>query len=313
MFFPNGSTPPLPTFATLALHQCPSLLGMLHNNSWPWGRVVFNAATQEWLEAGLWNSIESTSIRELPQNTHDWVCFDTLFYEVSYGMFVPGPKHHRAWTEALLRALPGTRIASETPAQEFDNIRSRCGKGAIRIQVFQRQGGSSLRTFVNLDDVVQLLQNYTSLPVSVVTTDLSTPVEDQARLFRSVDLLVTPHGSHLVNLIFSEPQSTAVVEVVAAMYDRVFEIEAKAMNISSYLTSTGHMPVQSDGPSICNDGQKVMLENCAPSANSSTWHCTDTAIHKQLIHCNLYVNTTILDVEIRNSIDALCVHTLKTI
>jgi Glycosyltransferase 61 len=76
-------------------------------------------------------------------------------------------------------------------------------KTATRIAVFQRTGTAMLRSFINLAEVVDLAQSYTSLPVKVMTVNGSTPFRAQIRLFNTFDVLISPHGSHLANGIFT--------------------------------------------------------------------------------------------------------------
>jgi capsular polysaccharide biosynthesis protein len=80
-----------------------------------------------------------------------------------------------------------------------------------------------LRRFTNLDEVVRLAQKFTSVTVDVVTVNASTTVTEQIRLFNGFDILITPHGSHLANGIFTmHPGRKALIEVVPFAFDRVF-------------------------------------------------------------------------------------------
>ena len=46
-------------------------------------------------------------------------------------------------------------------------------------------------------------QNYTSVPVEIVTANTSTSVSDLIKLFNSFDILITPEGGHLTSGIFT--------------------------------------------------------------------------------------------------------------
>jgi hypothetical protein len=185
----NGSQghPALPTFETMALHQCPSLKSMLaEEDAWPWGLHVFKAATRKWARRGLWNSLASMAIIELADNDPGWVCFEDLFFEVSYGMWFPSPHFQREWRISLLEGLHLDEVNDDV-----SSLRKRCRQRSLNITIFQRSSGS-LRSFLNIQEVLHLLQSYTSEPVSVVTVNSSTTVGEQALLFKSFDLLVTP-------------------------------------------------------------------------------------------------------------------------
>jgi hypothetical protein len=116
-------------------------------------------------------------------------------------------------------------------------------KTNARILIFQRTATSNLRKFLNLPDVINLAQSFTTIPVQVLTVNSSTTVEDQIRAFNSFDLLITPHGSHLANGIFTaSPSSKGIIEVVPFAFDRVFYSNFNAhLGFGHYILSTGHL------------------------------------------------------------------------
>ena len=77
------------------------------------------------------------------------------------------------------------------------------GKSDARIKVFQRSATNSLRKFINIEQVVHLAEDYTTRRIEVVSVNASTSIAEQIRFFNEFDLLVTPHGSHLANGIFT--------------------------------------------------------------------------------------------------------------
>ena len=79
-----------------------------------------------------------------------------------------------------------------------------------RIKIFQRTGTIMLRKFVNLDEVVQLAQEYTTRPIEVLTTNATTSVQEQIEMFNDYDVLITAHGSHLANGLFTMHPETKV-------------------------------------------------------------------------------------------------------
>lgn len=79
-----------------------------------------------------------------------------------------------------------------------------------RIKIFQRTATLMLRKFVNLDEVVKLAQEYTTYPVEVITANATTSVQDQIDMFNNYDVLITAHGSHLANGLFTMHPETKV-------------------------------------------------------------------------------------------------------
>ena len=117
------------------------------------------------------------------------------------------------------------------------------GKSEARIKIFQRTATKMLRKFVNMDEVVRLVQEYTLLPVEVVTVNDATSIIDQIKVFNSFDILITSHGSQLANGIFTTfPESKAVIEIDTFAFDRVFYTNyVNQLGFAEYLLSTGHL------------------------------------------------------------------------
>ncbi len=79
-----------------------------------------------------------------------------------------------------------------------------------RIKIFQRSATVMLRKFVNLGEVIKLAQEYTTLPVEVITANATTSVQEQIDMFNNYDVLITAHGSHLANGLFTMHPETKV-------------------------------------------------------------------------------------------------------
>eukprot|EP00127_Corallochytrium_limacisporum_P004349 Clim_evm32s158 gene=Clim_evmTU32s158 len=129
-----------------------------------------------------------------------------------------------------------------------------------RIKLVQRtKSRNSARRFTNLDDVIQLLNRLSSEPVQIVTTNSDMTVEEQAMQFQS-DILVTPHGSQVVNLLWAHP-STVAVEVGVLIADDVFGKSTENL-IRGYIFSEGHIPVGPRTGEIDKQILSVMKNEC---------------------------------------------------
>ena len=85
------------------------------------------------------------------------------------------------------------------------------GKSSARVKIFQRSATNSLRKFINIDEVIHLAQDYTNQRVEIVSVNASTSIAEQIRFFNEFDILITPHGSHLANGIFTvRPQNKVI-------------------------------------------------------------------------------------------------------
>ena len=117
------------------------------------------------------------------------------------------------------------------------------GKSEARIKIFQRTSTKMLRRFVNMDEVAKLVQEYTLLPVEIITVNDATSIVDQIEVFNSFDILITSHGSQLANGIFTTfPENKAVIEIDTFAFDRVFYTNyVNQLGFAEYLISTGHL------------------------------------------------------------------------
>ena len=124
-----------------------------------------------------------------------------------------------------------------------------------RINIFQRTATFSLRKFLNINEVLKLAQSYTTVPVEIVSVNASTSIAEQIKLFNDFDVLITPHGSHLANGIFTvRPHTKAIVEIVPFAFDRVFYSNyIPALGFLHYIISTGHLtpPQKNTGGDRC--------------------------------------------------------------
>jgi hypothetical protein len=102
------------------------------------------------------------------------------------------------------------------------------------VGVFQRSSGSHLRRFTNLAKVVEHLSTRYGYQVPVVTTNASMTVPQQLSALDSFDMLVGPHGSHIIMMLPS--RVSVYVEVGELVYDkfcqRLFPVLGKSCLIS---------------------------------------------------------------------------------
>jgi hypothetical protein len=132
----------------------------------------------------------------------EWTCFEDIIFETQYGNWFPATPYMSKWRHSLLESV-GILDDNSVPD---DGLSKRCLSNQLRIHVFKRTEGRGLREFVNLDEVVALAQSYTSLPIEAITINSTTSVQDQARIFRAFDLLITSHGVRLL-ILFLRIQS----------------------------------------------------------------------------------------------------------
>lgn len=294
----------LPKLENLALHQCTSYSKMIASGHWQWGRHIFDAATRYWKNIGKWK-VEDTNVLELNQGNSSWVCFEDLYMEIEYGTWYPKQSDAQAlWQEAL---LSDKNVHSQIKVPSNDTLRERCDAKRLRIHIFQRTEGKGLRSFLNLNETLELVHEYTSnASVSIITLNSSTTIVEQIKTFRGFDVLVTPHGSHLANIIFRDPGSTAIVEVTPVVRDASFLDNARRANFSSYIVSTGHEPSSTgDESPICRDGRTQMWKKCSQRASTDMWECP-WGLRTNITVCDIVVNLSILRSHLNKAVNDLC-------
>jgi hypothetical protein len=293
----------LTPFDSLAFHQCASYDRVVRQGLWPWGKVVFEAATRDWLAAGLWKGPDQVRVVELNFGDPKWTCFEDLVLETQYGNWFPATPYAPKWQHSLLESVG---LRDDNSVADV-GLAKRCASNRLRIHIFKRTEGRGLREFVNLDEVMALAQTFTSLPIEVVTINSTTPVQDQATLFRAFDLLITSHGSQIANIIFTDPERTGIIEVLPVVRDRAFANNARNAGFLSYIVSTGHAPFPEDTDldSPCIKGSEHMRQNCWTKQGTDTWEC-DFEWSNRLTSCYTLVNITILEKHIKTAMTTLC-------
>lgn len=109
------------------------------------------------------------------------------------------------------------RAEKAAGAKLFHCIRSKpinASNTVVNAAVIQRMEGKGQRRFVNLDSILRSIQSIFKLSkVSVLYIESSTPALMQVAHFCDLHLIVSPHSSHLSNIIFSPPR-IAVIELL---------------------------------------------------------------------------------------------------
>jgi len=111
-----------------------------------------------------------------------------------------------------------------------------------RVIYLRRIEGVALRTAVNLDKAVALFatRGVRLEPLSI--SSKQTPRE-QVQLVRSARLIISPHGSHLNQLMFAEP-GVRLIEVGVIVWSLVFQHLVQRSVNGTAAVSSGHRPVK---------------------------------------------------------------------
>jgi hypothetical protein len=161
--------------------------------------------------------------------------------------------------------------------------------------MWKRTEGSALRLLTNENDIRHLVGEFSDHPLSIVTANANTPPEEQISVFRSFDILITPHGSHLANMIFARRHSV-FIEVAAVFYDEA-PLTNGAAFAAKWILSLGH--------AATNEKLSEKMVLCLHRDKSVNGTCPHH-LRGQFIQSNLIVNTTILRHDIESAVAKLC-------
>ena len=246
--------------------------------------------------------------RKLPSKL---TCFEDLYLSTSLGVWFSKPESAVSFRKRMLKQYSEPKAAVDEKEKDAVATKKRkeyCGryygheklvngpktKTNARIMIFQRTKTRNLRAFINLEEVKLLAQEYTNVPVEVITVNADTTMIDQIRMFNSFDVMLTPHGSHLTNGIFTvRPSEKAIVEIDSFAFDQVFYANFNAhLGYGAYIISTGHLtPKQAhthDKECFFDSPDKFQILNCVNKTHS---YPKQNDVKQTFLECPVDYNT----------------------
>ena len=230
----------LPGDATIIYQHCPD------PDDWSWGRfieqIIWDFAYHQGLVSVPWEKRDfkrlmmtyNTPTRTAGLSKDDLViCSQSVYSEIkSVATYLGGndPLTVAKWREVTSKLLP----------TQTTRLKDRCEQNRVRVGIWNRTEGSALRLLRNVDEIKDVIREFTSGQIFILSATSRTPPLDQVATFREFDILITPHGSHLTNMIFSLPTS-AFIEVAAVPYDFAPRNNGKAF-ATKWINSYGHLP-----------------------------------------------------------------------
>lgn len=316
------------------LHQCPNPF----LTDWKWGENILTIIRDQVDQASIFSKDNPRFFNDDGYLKHNkskpfykLTCFEDVYLSQRTGIWMQKSPNLLEFRKDSAKIIgePAEALTIPEKLEDFHEygtpMRNQpychnpgTGRPFPRIRVFQRSGTKSLRKFVNLPEVIQLLQEFSDRPVVVITANATTSIAEQIRLFNQFDVLVTPHGSHLANGIFTmRPGGKAVVEVVPYAFDKVFYSNYNShLEFGHYMFSTGHLTPQQEATNgtHCYFSSPERFQHLNASC-SITRHSVPHKVDHHFLVCNnifqprmcdTWVNVTIL----RNSMLELFNHTL---
>ena len=194
-------------FDHVVLHQCGNPLELGYFCEWMWKLVISFGVRRHFISQDT--NFFATS--KLPESS--LFCMDRA--DVAYNKWDMGDP-----TALELKRLVNSEVTSKTNFNHVqeepltaENVTCKDCFSRLRFALYERPvGDASRRLITNKDEVFDLFREFSG-KLHTVTVSKDTPIHEVSHKFNSFDILVTTHGSHMVNLIFTTRTRFSVIEV----------------------------------------------------------------------------------------------------
>ena len=190
------------------MHQCPNP----ETVPWDWAHNVWHITEKKLQEASLINNNKTKIIRRghevdkdellcfedmyLSMRTGHWLqgsmiivfTLQEVFFISHYACMITGSDNLISFRKEAARVTGEPKDALKMTEIEPENklLQSYCKgtsmeKTNARIRIFQRTRTQEPRSFVNIDEVKTLIQQYTDVPVEIITTTEMNTIQEQIR------------------------------------------------------------------------------------------------------------------------------------
>lgn len=199
---------------TVLFHQCgdPRRLGSLFE-------LIANTSVLLGQRRGFFDSRTQFISVNAEQHERDIFCMDDV--EVNYDLIsfndvrlVQRIKEEVHAHMYMLRMVPTDLISHSGLRVEQDNFHCHACKRELRFGLYERPiSDKNRRLIVNHKEVLALFKEISHQPPTVFHVSRADPLPHTIRIFNSFDIIVSSHGSHYVNFLFTKSNRTALIEV----------------------------------------------------------------------------------------------------
>lgn len=175
-------------FKQLVMHQCPDP----EKSRWHWGQTAMDVINEKLEEAFVIKKNHSITFRIGKESTDKQIlCFDDIYLSARSSHWLEGYENSIGFRRAVAEKT-GEPVDALKISERYLDFRSNsmyqsyCTPGSTKptsakIKLFQRTENLYPRTIVNANDVIALLQSFTTQPVEIITTTEKMTIAEQAR------------------------------------------------------------------------------------------------------------------------------------
>ena len=191
-------------FKQVFMHQCPNPV----KSKWDWGRNVIEVLHDKLISSSLIKRNHTSEYRRGSEHPESEImCFEDLYVSTRSNHWIEGTANTVSFRRdiALKTGEPAAAKTISERSVDFNTMyQSYCTPGqqkptSARIKIYQRSENAYLRSIVNLKEVQEFIQLFTTQPVEIITTTEKMPLTEQIKKFNDFDILITSHGSHMAN------------------------------------------------------------------------------------------------------------------
>jgi len=195
------------------------------------------------------------------------------------------------------KAKPNVVVcAADETGGKVGGKKTKCSQN-LRVAIWKRTEGSALRNFMNMEEIEDLVSEYSNCPAQTLTANAATSPEEQMMMFRSFDILITCHGSHLANMIFNGRKSV-FIEASAVFYNNDFNMNGPSF-AKKWIMSFGHLPHN-------NLLLAKKQPDCLLDERMDPKSICPNDVRLQFKQSNIILNTTVLRNNLESAIATLC-------
>lgn len=300
-------------FTQLYMHQCVDA----DKYNWTWGKLVWDVIKGSMASSGIYayNRTQEYAVgvnRDTNFPKNPLTCFEDVYMSHRLGTWIASPEYNYMFRQDLHQLVYKSPLPpDDTTTPAFCQTILANQPSPVRIAVFKRATNDTRRArgFLNLDEVLSGLQTLSTLPVHIITVDESTPVQTQIEKFNSFDLIITGHGSHIANTMFTNsPKFKGVIEVASVLIDPIFRVNIKNdVGFFEYIISNGHFAPSCGFDTPSSFAERGCLTSAFQDEQSTvhhSWIVCDKSINVR--SCMTLVNMTLLLSQVQEYFHAVC-------
>jgi len=287
------------SFDNVVFFQCPTpFIGFSEDYFHSTWKIIYKSGVEKgWLKS----STRFYTTSQIISNFH--LCIKDALVDYSVGLSF-GRNDKRSidhWQRALADFVRSENLSLYRTLVERGRTTqmSKC-RQHLQIAVFVRKEGRvGLRLFANLPEVIRLAETFTTRSVQIIKIDSITSVMESIAHMNSYDILITPHGSHLTNALFSLHREIkpSIIEVVATCYNMDFKNNL-GERFASYQISSGH--------AVPDQSLQRSVDLCQRRENCFASHGCPFDVVESAKQSDLQVNLSILQIALDEAASQQC-------